>query len=101
MKALALSAALAIAMSPALADDLVARQGSDSVRLADGPCQSERVLARLEPGSQSDYKSASAVFQGQQYTACWRVVGSIAHLVYEDGDQGMIPLAELKREMVA
>jgi hypothetical protein len=41
------------------------------------------------------------VVEGQTFTACWRVVGNAAHLLYEDGDQGIIPLAELKPEMSA
>jgi hypothetical protein len=103
MKAFALCAALAAAIVsvPASADELVARQGDDSVRLADAPCRSELVLARLQPQSQEEYRSATAVFQGQNFVACWRVMGNVAHLVYEDGDQGIIPMAELKPDLVS
>jgi hypothetical protein len=96
---LVLCAALAVA--PVFAEDLVARNGNDSVRLAEGPCTSELVLGRLQPQMQGQYKAASAVVEGQTFTACWRVVGNAAHLLYEDGDQGIIPLAELKPEMSA
>jgi hypothetical protein len=99
MKAIVLCAALAAA--PVFAEQLVARQGDDSVRLADSPCQSEQVLGRLEPKTHEEYKAATAVFQGQNFVACWRVMGGVAHLVYEDGDQGIIPMAELKRELVS
>jgi len=99
MKTFVLCAALAAA--PVFAEQLVARQGDDSVRLADSPCQSEQVLGRLSPQSHDEYKSATAVFQGQNFVACWRVMGNVAHLVYEDGDQGIIPIAELKRELVS
>jgi hypothetical protein len=34
--------------------------------------------------------------QGQSFKACWLVDGSDAHLLYEDGDQGLIPLSEFK-----
>jgi hypothetical protein len=99
MKAFVLCAALAAA--PVFAEQLVARQGDDSVRLADSPCKSEQVLGRLEPKTHEEYKAATAVFQGQNFVACWRVMGGVAHLVYEDGDQGIIPMAELKRELVS
>jgi hypothetical protein len=92
---------VALAAAPALAGDLVGRQGSDTVRLAEGPCTSETVLAQLDPGLHSQYKAASAVVQGQTFTGCWRKAGRVAHLLYEDGDQGIVPMAELKPEMSA
>jgi hypothetical protein len=91
----------ALAAAPAFADDLVARNGSDSVRLGETPCTSELVLSRLEKQAHDHYKSASALVDGQNFVACWRVVGNAAHLLYEDGDQGVIPLAELKPELSA
>ena len=96
MKAFAVCIAFAAAAAaPAFADELVARQGNDSVRLSDAACKSELVLARVEPGEKEEYKAATAEFQGQNFVACWRTMGNVAHLVYEDGDQGIIPLQEL------
>lgn len=91
----------ALAASTVFAESLVARNGNDSVRLVDGPCTSELVLGRLQPQMHGQYKAASAVVEGQNFVACWRVVGNSAHLLYEDGDQGIIPLAELKPELSA
>ena len=102
MKAVVFCAALAtFAAAPAFAQDLIARQGDDSVRLSDAQCQSELVLSRLEPGQADEFKAASAMFQGQRYQACWRLMGNAAYLVYEDGDQGVIPVQELKPELTA
>lgn len=101
MKAFVLCAVLAAAPAFALADDLVARQGDDSVRLNDAPCASENVLGRLPVEAREEYKSASAQLQGQSFSACWREMGNVAHLVYEDGDQGIIPMQELKRELMS
>jgi hypothetical protein len=42
-------------------------------------------------------KDASAVVDGQPFRACWIVDGDSAHLLYEDGDQGLIPLADFKQ----
>jgi hypothetical protein len=91
----------ALASAPTFAQELVARQGNDSVRLSDAACESQQVLGRLDPTLQEEYKAASAVFQGQTFTACWRVMGNVAHLVYEDGDQGIIPVQELKPDLTA
>lgn len=93
MRALLLAAVLAA--GPAIAGDLVARQGNDSVRLTEAPCANELVLGRLEASQHEDFHAASAVFQGKQFLACWRAMGNVAFLVYEDGDQGVIPLQEL------
>ncbi len=102
MKALVLCAALAtLAAAPVFAQDLIARQGDDSVRLSDDACKSDLILSRLEPGDVKEYHAASAVFQGQRFQACWRMMGNAAYLIYEDGDQGVIPAQELKPELSA
>jgi hypothetical protein len=100
MRTLLICAAL-VAAAPAFAQDLVARQGNDSVRLADTPCASELVLGRIQPQQKEEYRQASAVVDGQTFQACWRPMGSSAHLMYEDGDQGLIPIQDLKPELTA
>lgn len=99
MKAVAVFAFAAFAAVPVFAEELVARQGSDSVRLSDSACSSELVLGRIEPTAKDEYRAATAQFQGQNFVACWRVMGNVAHLVYEDGDQGIIPIQELKPDV--
>jgi len=82
--------------APVLADELVAKNGNDSVRLSNAPCSSELVLSRLQPQHRSELRDATAVVQGQTFKACWVVEGHAAHLLYEDGDQGLIPLTDFK-----
>jgi hypothetical protein len=91
----------ALAAAPAMAGDLVARQGGDSVRLVDEPCKSELVLALLEPRIQPEYKAASAVVQGRTFAGCWRKTGDVVRLLYEDGDEGIVPVTDLKPELTA
>jgi hypothetical protein len=93
--------AAALVAAPAFADDLVASNGNDSVRLSDGPCRVEEVLKQLEPKHQKEFKAATASLKGQTFAACWHEMGSAALLIYEDGDQGLIPLADLKHEISA
>ena len=97
----ALLCAAALAAAPAMSQDLVARQGNDTVRLADGPCTSQQVLARLRPELHSEFKAAMAVVEGRSFEACWRPAGNAAHLLYEDGDQGIVPLTDLKPDLTA
>jgi hypothetical protein len=90
------SLALTYFTPAAHAGDLVARQGDDSVRLHDTACTSAAVLARLDADQVREFRAADARFQGQDFVACWRLMGNVAFLVYEDGDQGVIPVQELK-----
>jgi hypothetical protein len=99
MRLILLCAALAAA--PAMAGDMVATDGGDTVRLVDVPCTSEQILSLLEPRLHAQYKAASAVVQGRNFDACWRQQGSVVHLLYEDGDEGLVPMADLKPEMRA
>jgi hypothetical protein len=97
MMKFALLCAAALAAAPVLADELVASNGQDSVRLTDQPCSSEQVLQQLTPQLREMMKDASATVGGQQFKACWVVDGEAAHLLYEDGDQGLIPLADFRQ----
>jgi hypothetical protein len=101
MKPILLCAAIALSATSVFADELVARQGADSVRLAEAPCTSEQVLGHLPSEVRSQFSAATAEVEGRTFTACWRKAGQSAHLVYEDGDQGLIPLSELKPELSA
>lgn len=92
----ALLCAAALLAAPALADEVVASNGNDSVRLSDSPCTSQQVLNLLEPSMRRALRDASAIVQGQAFKACWIVHGDAAHLLYEDGDQGLIPLSDFK-----
>lgn len=96
MKFALFCAAAAFIAAPAFADEMVASNGKDSVRLSDQPCTSEKILSLLKPSFRPVMRNASAVVQGQPFAACWTVEGDSAHLLYEDGDQGLIPLADFK-----
>ncbi len=96
MKLVLVCVAAALFAAPAFADELVASNGKDSVRLTDKPCTSEKVLNQLKPGFRTMMKDANAVVSGQQFRACWVIEGESAHLLYEDGDQGLIPWADFR-----
>ena len=91
----------ALAVAPAFANDLVAYSGGDSVHLSDSPCRNVQVLGTLPAEMHADLRAAAAVLKGQAFTGCWRVIGNTAHLLYEDGDEGLIPLSDLKPDLRA
>jgi hypothetical protein len=87
--------------TPLLADDhdqvREARNGGDRVQLLPAACTHEAVLQRIMPTVQDLYRAAVATVDGQGFAACWRRLnGSTVHLIYEDGDQGMVPWREFQ-----
>jgi hypothetical protein len=95
-----LCAALLCAASIAHAD-LVAKQGDDWVSVFPGKCENAAVLELIAPPMRDEYHPAKAKFGGQDYAPCWRRVGDQLHLVYEDGDQGLIPVTDFKQDFGA
>ena len=89
--------AAALLAAPAMAEEVVASNGVDSVRLSDGQCSSQKILEAIDSGMRDQLKDAKASIGGQQFKACWVVDGEVAHLVYEDGDEGMVPLTEFHK----
>lgn len=93
----ALLCAAALLAAPAIAEEVVATNGSDSVRLSDSQCSIQKVLELVPATMREQLRDATAVIQGQSLKACWVVNGKAAHLLYEDGDQGIVPLTEFRK----
>lgn len=78
--------------------DSIARQGSDWVRLTLKPCEDAQVVAVMQAQGlkPEDFRAGLGHFGGQDFAACWRPAGGGAALVYGDGDQGYVPVGDLK-----
>lgn len=85
-------AILLLLAAPVFAQDLVAKNGSDSVRITDQPCPVE-VLKHIEQGSRGYFRAALAIVGGKTFEACWAESNGTAFIQYADGDRGMIPMA--------
>lgn len=83
---------------PALADDLVARNGKNYLRLQDLPCPA-RMAPLIPPEVLEMFRAAVAQLEGRQYPGCWamRPDGTI-FVRYEDGDAGLIPMSQFQAE---
>lgn len=79
-----------LAAGPAVAEDRIARNGADSIRLTDAPC-GESVRALLPPAVHDKLRAAQAEIGGQKYEACWVRYQGAVYLFYADGDQGEVP----------
>lgn len=88
-----------LAAAPAFAQNLVAYEGGTAARLSERPCSNEQVLGQLDPQLRPAFRDASVVVNGQTFSACWGPAGSAVYLLYEDGDEGLIPAHKLKPEM--
>lgn len=87
---------IALLAGPALAGDMVARQDGDTVRLTEAPCPDE-VLQYVAEGSRGYFRKALAIIDGRNFVACHYLRPDDRVLVvYEDGDQRLIPLAHFK-----
>jgi hypothetical protein len=92
-----LAVLLGLLSFPAYADR-IARQGNDWVRITDKPCTNEAVVKHLQAPAEK-FGEAVAQFNGQPYHACWISFRGGVYLVYEDGDQGIVPDQHLKDVM--
>jgi hypothetical protein len=88
--------ALAVLSVSARAGELVAYDGNDTIRLTEAPCASVTVLSHVPDEVKPEFMKASVMLHGEKFTACWRITPVAAHLVYEDGDQGIVPLSLLE-----
>lgn len=90
-------AALALVFStPAQAQDMEYREGPDWIRTSEAPCMYAGVLQHIPEGIRPQFQKAQASVNGVRYFGCWRPMGNVIHLFYEDGDQGIVPVADLK-----
>ena len=89
----AVFAAFLLALAtPAQAGTRTFRQGADEVHVQDAPCMHPVLLAyaaRMVPDT--EFQRAYAVIGGKRFDGCWRAVqGGVVHLIWEDGDQGVL-----------
>jgi hypothetical protein len=89
----AIFAAAMLAASTAMAAPFARSSSGDWVRLLDKPCAAE-VLALIPEAERDQYHAAKAQIDGKQFDACWEVVADAGavHLVYADGDQGLVSM---------
>jgi hypothetical protein len=78
----------------ALAGQRVASEGDDEVRIFDTPCVSMETIARIPEANREGWGKVQGRVQGQRFFGCWRALGEAIYILWEDGDQGIMPLQE-------
>ena len=92
-----LCAGIAMLAFSALADSAIFRAGADSVEITEEPCHAA-VVPLIPAEILEHFRAANAVISGKLIKACWALRGDgYAHLVYEDGDEGLIPAGSFRK----
>lgn len=91
-------ASLLLLAAPAMAADMVAKEGNDRVRLTQEPCPVS-VLTVIPQVERGYFHRAYAQLNGHQWEACWAIRRDESVLmVYSDGDKGVIPLTDFRQD---
>lgn len=85
--------AVLLTASPAFADAVAKNESGDYVRITQSPCTLPSVSYELRPL----FQAGVANIQGKDYKVCWALAQDQVFLLYEDGDQGMIPANAFKK----
>jgi hypothetical protein len=95
MRKLIVAGAALLALSSFAAP--VARQGTDAVQLLETPCSA---AVPVEAAMRDQYAAAVANIGGKLYAACWLAVPArgFVHIVYSDGEEGIVPLGAFRNE---
>ncbi|MBI3150101.1 MAG: hypothetical protein HYZ17_16475 [Betaproteobacteria bacterium] len=88
-RALVFAAVLAAGL--AMAEDRVAREGNDYVRIRTSPCSSAQVLALLPEEMHDQFQDAVSQVDGKTFRGCWMLLpDGRVFLKYEDNDIGVL-----------
>jgi hypothetical protein len=91
---------LLLVAAPVLAEDLVYRNGTLTIRISDSPCTSE-VLGTAIKGMDAvgPVKAAQVMIRQQRLAACWALdADGDVLLVDQQGDGGFMPREWFKRD---
>jgi hypothetical protein len=97
MRSLIVAFLASAAAFPASAD-LMVRNDANWLRLHEGPCTSEPVLAELKDEWREKFRAASAFVNGESFAACWIEQGGQVFILFSDGDRAVVPLAAFKKD---
>lgn len=89
-------AAICAASFAVSAGERVAKAGRDEIRLFDSACIHAGTMALIKPEHLKRFKKATANIGGQYFYGCWADEEGVAFILFEDGDQVVIPLAAFK-----
>lgn len=75
-----------------------AHQGADWVRIWNSPCVSAETLARIPQEERAAFQKVQGYVGGKLAFGCALQRGGMYFILWEDGDQGVVPASELKQD---
>ena len=78
------------------ADEFEARAGDVVVRIAGGKCTNKVVLDQIESTYHAQFRKAELKGNGTSKKGCWTVDTNGVFVIFENGEQGYIPLEMFK-----
>lgn len=101
MRSIALGLLLVFSQ-PVVANETVMtlQTGKVTVRLMQSQCSAEKVLPKIQPAFQDQFRTAAVLWRGSWLTACWIALPESRDvlIVDETGDNGTLPMSAFKPE---
>ena len=73
------------------AEELEARAGDVTIRIAGKQCTNKTVLGQLKPEYHAQFKKAEIKANGKTVGGCWTIDANGVYIIFEDGEQGYVP----------
>jgi len=73
-----------------------AKAPDGEITVSDQKCTNQAILARIPREVHDQILTAEVILNKQKYAACWHGMPQGVHLLYEDGDEGMVPYQMFK-----
>jgi hypothetical protein len=86
----------------AKADYVATNDAGDELRLMNGACDNEEVLAQLKPEYHSQFKRAQATISGKAYLGCWIAIPEekAVYMQFQNGQGQVFSEAMFKEQGV-
>ena len=102
MRALLAVLAILFPLTTVSAGDIVMRYADEAgnyVRLFDAPCSNGTIMARVPPQYRESMRSGEGKIDKKVYASCWVALdGERVGIIFDDGDQVVLPMAIFKPE---
>ena len=97
MRSILLAALLCV--GPAFAGSYVYEHSpGNAVHLSDVACKHAVILAMVMDEFKDKFRKGRATVNGREYALCWIEAEDRAFMIYEDADQGVLPMREFTRQ---
>jgi hypothetical protein len=69
----------------------------NGVYLSDAACKHAGILSSVADDYKDQFRKGRATIGGREFALCWIEAEGRAYLIYEDADQGVLPMRSFKK----